>query len=215
MTAIGDIFNNPLVTFIVGLIPSIIAIVFESIKYYQSKARSGEQVLQPHFWKLHTITTKILDENSARNLPYKEKEWQEAIAKGKIIKDFDALGQLLSAFVVLSASCNSMERLFNDCVDFETEYQQMDTNGLLSLLSKRHASAFARIADFHGYTEGVVFLTKDFREKYSNKAEAETTIDEMDDNFTEYSKVFFSTCGVIEEIFNRAPEIERELKKLL
>jgi hypothetical protein len=64
MVSVIEVFSNPLITFIIGLTPSIITIAI----YYQGKVTSKEKVLHPHLLKLYDITEKILEEKNSKDL---------------------------------------------------------------------------------------------------------------------------------------------------
>jgi predicted phage-related endonuclease len=226
--SVEDLPSNTIIAFFLGLFS---ALIIEFVRYSLSKTRSREKALNPHLRILHAITTKILKEDSARNLQVKYQEFKRAEAQRETFKNtqsytkfFDTqllkeanaetLGDLTATLLSFSYSCNSAERLISNCVDFESEYQLMDTKGLLSLLQKRKEAAYMMLTKLHAYTQGVVSLTEKLRKEKQIKTEVKNT-ESLENIEKEYLSSLFSVHTCVEGLFVYGPEVEKELKKFL
>jgi hypothetical protein len=221
MVSIAEIFSNPLITFILGLIPSIITILI----YYQAKVNSKEKALQPHLLKLCDTVSKIMTEEKALNLmadygkmQHITDEWQEKQLLGEqtTANKEEYFEKYLVGFLNFSLSRMSAERLVEKCLDFESQFQSMDDEGLLSLLKKRHNLAFVEITDFQLCVQGILLITDRIRkENLKTTYEPQGNENGMNVQLSEGLEILFKIRSVAEMLFSRAPEVEKQLSKFL
>jgi len=221
MVSVAELFSNPLITFIIGLTPTIITILI----YYQTKKNSREKALQPHLLKLYDTVSKIMKEENALNLNesygkmhHLTDEWQEKQLLGKQTtanKD-EYFENYVVAFLNFSLSRMSAERLVEKCSDFESQFQRMDEEGLLSLLEKRHNLAFVKTKDFQACVQGLLLITNRIRKKnLKTTYEPQGNENGMTLQLSEGLEIFFKISSVAEMLFARAPEVEKQLSKFL
>lgn len=92
----------------------------------------------------------------------------------------------------------------------------MDTDGLLSLLKKRHKEAFTKLMVFDQSTKGIIFITERIRkEKLKTEIQPEGQEPVRDVQTTEHLRILFQTLSVTEDLISRSPEIEKQLSKFL
>jgi uncharacterized protein YeeX (DUF496 family) len=224
MVSIAEIFSNPLITFILGLTPSIITIVF----YYQGKVSSREKVIQPHILKLYDIAAKILEEKNAVNLFFNYQKMQKAKADYDNIRQIptvleeqrktydDTFGEYILTSFSFNWSLNSAEKLVQLCIELDLEYQKMDTDGLLSLLKKRHKEAFTKLKVFDQTAKGMIFITERIRkEKLKTEIQPEGQEHVRDVQLTEHLSILFQTLSITKNLISCAPEVEKQLSKFL
>lgn len=213
-----------IIAFILGFIPSIITITL----YYLGKINSKEKVLEQPILKLYDITAKILEEKSAVQLFLNYQKMVKAKA------DYDNIRQIPTAleeqrktyddtfeeYILTSFSFNwsfnSAEKLVQLCIDLDLEYQKMNTDGLLSLLKKRHKEAFTKLKVFDQTAKGMIFITERIRkEKLKTEIQPEGQEHVRDVQLTEHLSILFQTLSITKNLISRAPEVEKQLSKFL
>jgi hypothetical protein len=227
MISVAEIFSNPLIPFSLGLIPSIITVLL----YYQEKVSSKEKVLHLPLLKLYDITEKILEEKNSRDLfiNYEKMGYAKAdfekirqININKVLEEEqrkayeEAFGKYIVSFLNFSGSFNNAEKLIQLCIDFDLEYQKIDTDGLLSLLKKRHKETFTKLVAFEQYAKGVIFITERIRkENLKTEVQPEGQEPFRDVQPTEQLRILFQMLSVTMDLIALAPEVEKQLSKFL
>jgi hypothetical protein len=229
MSSIAEVFGNPLITFLLGLTPAIITTVVTIILYYKNRTSTKEKGLNQPILKLYDIVSKIREEESALNLlenylqlEHTNNEWHTLTESKQVLgqeptakENEEYFGKYLVDFLNFSRSRLCAMRLVDKCLAFEEEFKRIDNEGLISLLKKRHNSAFTRISDFKYCVKGILFMTEKARTNNLQNVEPINKETVFNIQVTEYLDALFKIRSVAKELFSIAPEAEKELGKFL
>ena len=230
MTVIGDILNNPVVTFFLGLIPSlVIALIIEYAKYYRSKIRSREESLIPHLRKMHGNISKILEKTEAKNLDKKyddlqttkitqkmyENARQQVMVEEKINYPHNVDNTLSPASmkeVLFLHSYRSLEEVFMECMKFEVVYEEMQTEGLLNTLEVKYKVLYRMMRSFHSCAKTAM---NDVKQGIIKVGSVKDVTDFHINYKNDHLRQLFMSDILVHNIFTFGSDLEKELRKFL
>lgn len=229
MASIGDILSNPLIAFIIGLIPSFITIGLVIVKYYLSKRRSREESVLPYLRKLYGNISKILEQRDAKDLRNQYYDWlntkitqkmfdnsrQQVMEEEKINYPHNVDNTLSPSSikeVLFIHSYNAFEELVAECKNFEKIYEEMETEGLFNTLKVRYRRLYQRMYNFHLFVEATM---KDDKQETVKVGK----IMNMTDFHNNYPNASLNQLlrwnSVVDNIFSYGSELEKELRNFL
>jgi hypothetical protein len=230
VASIGDVLNNPVITFFLGLIPSLlVALVIEYVKYYRSKIRSREESLLPYLRKLHGNISKILEQTDAKNLRNQYNDWRNTKITQKMVENATqqvmeeekieyahivdrTLSPASIKEVLFLHGYHSFEELVTECIKFEAVYEEMVTEGLLNVLKVKYSGLYQRMLSFHSCADNAIKDVKQGTVKI-NKIKNMTDFHE---NYHDDGLDQLFMCDIlVHNIFIFGTELEKELRKFL
>jgi hypothetical protein len=233
MSQIAEIFGNPLIAFFLGLTPAIITSAVTIVLYHKKGINVKEKELCQPILRLYDLVSKIMEEDNAldlrknyHKLELTNDEWRALTKKNLVFgrqpatkeEIEECFGNMLVDSMNFSKSRLCAIRLVDKCLAFEEEYNKMDNDGLISLLKKRHYSAFTEISTFEYGVKGVLFITEKARtNRAANPQEGEQPSTEtiLNIQVDEYLDSLFKIQSVGTELFSIAPDVQKRLSKFL
>ncbi len=227
--SIGDMFSNPVVTFLIGLSISIITLVFEFVKYFQSRIREKREPLIPFLRRMHGNVSKIIDLADSKNLRKKYEEVlsskvaqklvenasQQVMEAEKIDYSPNNVSSLSPAYfteLLFLNSYHSFEDLIKECIKFETVLGEMETEGLTNTLKVKDKGLYQRINNFHSVAEAAADNVK----KGTIKIDSVKDITDFHINYQKDSleQLFISNI-LVYNILNFGSDLEKALRRFL